>query len=109
MLRWEAHIWGRAINKGPGKQIYLGGFVTPEEAAEAHDLAALQLQGPSAKTNFHIGRYTASHLLFCSLRLQIHIDRANGRMPLYNHILARHFVFKDLSIYGIGIYISRSL
>ena len=55
--RWEAHIWGRAVNKGPGKQIYLGGFVTPEEAAEAHDLAALQLQGPNAKTNFHISRW----------------------------------------------------
>lgn len=54
--RWEAHIWGRALNKGPGKQIYLGGFVTPEEAAEAHDLAALQLQGPTAKTNFHISK-----------------------------------------------------
>ena len=58
--RWEAHIWGRAVNKGPGKQIYLGGFVTPEEAAEAHDLAALQLQGPNAKTNFHISRWVCT-------------------------------------------------
>ena len=60
LYRWEAHIWGRAVNKGPGKQIYLGGFITPEEAAEAHDLAALQLQGPNAKTNFHISRWVCT-------------------------------------------------
>lgn len=33
--------------------------MTPEEAAEAHDLAALQLQGPTAKTNFHISKCAA--------------------------------------------------
>ena len=66
--RWEAHIWGRTVVGGPGKQIYLGGFVTPEEAAEAHDIAAVQLQGANAKTNFHL-----SKCAFASKTLNAHL------------------------------------
>ena len=39
-----------------GKQAYLGGYSTEEEAAEAHDVAALKCHGLKAKTNFHISR-----------------------------------------------------
>ncbi|CAK0786830.1 hypothetical protein CVIRNUC_010044 [Coccomyxa viridis] len=53
--RWEAHVWVRE----DGKQAYLGGYSTEEEAAEAHDVAALKCHGLKAKTNFHISRYTA--------------------------------------------------
>ena len=51
--RWEAHVWVRE----DGKQAYLGGYSTEEEAAEAHDVAALKCHGLKAKTNFHISRY----------------------------------------------------
>jgi len=51
--RWEAHVWVREA----GKQAYLGGYSTEEEAAEAHDVAALKCHGLKAKTNFHISRY----------------------------------------------------
>ena len=50
--RWEAHVWVRE----DGKQAYLGGYSTEEEAAEAHDVAALKCHGLKAKTNFHISR-----------------------------------------------------
>lgn len=36
--RWEAHIWISSIQK----QAYLGGFETPEQAAEAYDMIALK-------------------------------------------------------------------
>ncbi|KAK9837035.1 hypothetical protein WJX81_008506 [Elliptochloris bilobata] len=51
--RWEAHVWVRE----EGKQAYLGGYSTEEEAAEAHDVAALKCHGLRAKTNFHLSRY----------------------------------------------------
>ncbi len=35
-----------------GKQYFLGYYDTPEQAAEAHDRAALYLMGPGAKLNF---------------------------------------------------------
>lgn len=53
MNRWEAHVWVRDT----GKQAYLGGYASEEEAAEAHDVAALKCHGVKAKTNFHISRY----------------------------------------------------
>ena len=43
-----------------GKQAYLGGYASEEEAAEAHDVAALKCHGMKAKTNFHISRYKDS-------------------------------------------------
>ena len=47
-----------------GKQAYLGGYASEEEAAEAHDVAALKCHGLKAKTNFHLSRHAcpSSHL-----------------------------------------------
>lgn len=36
--RWEAHIWVKEI----GRQVYLGGYMSEEHAAEAYDVAALK-------------------------------------------------------------------
>ena len=52
LCRWEAHVWVRES----GKQAYLGGYASEEEAAEAHDVAAIKCHGLKAKTNFHISR-----------------------------------------------------
>ncbi|KAL6881972.1 hypothetical protein ACP4OV_011444 [Aristida adscensionis] len=52
--RWEARI-GHVSRR---KYLYLGTFETQEAAAEAYDLAALELRGHSAITNFDISRYT---------------------------------------------------
>ncbi|XP_004970326.2 AP2-like ethylene-responsive transcription factor At1g16060 [Setaria italica] len=51
--RWEARI-GYANGK---KYLYLGIFGTQEEAARAYDLAALELRGHAAITNFDISSY----------------------------------------------------
>ncbi|KAL6853544.1 hypothetical protein ACP4OV_019573 [Aristida adscensionis] len=52
--RWEARI-GHASRR---KYLYLGTFETQEAAAQAYDLAALELRGHSAITNFDISRYS---------------------------------------------------
>ena len=49
-----------------GKQAYLGGYASEEEAAEAHDVAALKCHGLKAKTNFHISRCVWGVLLCVS-------------------------------------------
>lgn len=49
--RWEAHIWE------DGKQVYLGGFDTEEQASIAYDIAALKCRGSGAITNFDISNY----------------------------------------------------
>ena len=51
--RWESSLW---LN---GRQIYLGGFATEEEAARSYDLAALGCKGPTAETNFPAADYAA--------------------------------------------------
>ncbi|CAL4973485.1 unnamed protein product [Urochloa decumbens] len=51
--RWEARI-GYASGK---KYLYLGTYGTQEEAARAYDLAALDLRGHTAITNFDISCY----------------------------------------------------
>ncbi|BDA49877.1 probable AP2-like ethylene-responsive transcription factor AIL1 [Coccomyxa sp. Obi] len=50
-LRWESSLW---LN---GRQVYLGGFATEQEAAHAYDLAALGCKGPSAEINFPLPSY----------------------------------------------------
>jgi len=49
--RWEAHIWAS------GKQIHLGSFRTPEDAARAYDMAAINFRGWDAETNFNPDEY----------------------------------------------------
>nr|USN25379.1 apetala 2 [Dunaliella parva] len=49
--RWESHIWE------DGKQLYLGGFDTEEQAALSYDLAATKFRGDKAATNFELSAF----------------------------------------------------
>ncbi|GAX84678.1 hypothetical protein CEUSTIGMA_g12099.t1 [Chlamydomonas eustigma] len=51
--------WQAAINSS-GKYIYLGSFVSEEEAAHMFDRAAIRLRGHRAKLNFNIQEYMDS-------------------------------------------------
>ncbi|KAG0476211.1 hypothetical protein HPP92_013052 [Vanilla planifolia] len=54
--KWQARI-GRVGESRDIKDIYLGTFETEEEAAEAYDIAAIELRGVHAVTNFDISNY----------------------------------------------------
>lgn len=49
--RFEAHLWEN------GKQLYLGGYDTPQLAALAFDIAALRFRGTEAATNYNARWY----------------------------------------------------
>jgi AP2-like factor (euAP2 lineage) len=49
--RYEAHLW-----EG-GKQLYLGGYDSPQLAALAFDVAAVRFRGDRAETNYDHGWY----------------------------------------------------
>ena len=51
--RWEASLWLS------GKQLYLGGFESEEDAARAYDIAALASKGLDVPTNFGMASYQA--------------------------------------------------
>ncbi|KAJ6843721.1 AP2-like ethylene-responsive transcription factor AIL1 [Iris pallida] len=54
--KWQARI-GRVGESRDAKDIYLGTFETEEEAAEAYDIAAIELRGVHAVTNFESSNY----------------------------------------------------
>ncbi|KAL6767365.1 hypothetical protein ACKKBF_B34985 [Auxenochlorella protothecoides x Auxenochlorella symbiontica] len=66
--RYEAHFWDashKRETKGKGgrtrgRQVYLGGYTSEEEAARAYDLAALAFLGAAAAINFPVEDYTES-------------------------------------------------
>lgn len=55
--RWEASLW---LN---GRQLYLGGFNSEEDAARAYDLVALACKGLHVTTNFGEGAYSDELIL----------------------------------------------
>ncbi|OEL24878.1 AP2-like ethylene-responsive transcription factor AIL1 [Dichanthelium oligosanthes] len=54
--KWQARI-GRIGESRGTKDIYLGIFEIEEEAAEAYDIAAIELRGVHTVTNFEISNY----------------------------------------------------
>jgi hypothetical protein len=51
--RYESHIWVE------GRQVYLGGFYTEQQAAVAYDLAAVRFRREEAITNLGLEAYAA--------------------------------------------------
>ena len=73
--RWEASLW---LN---GRQLYLGGFDSEEDAARAYDLVALACKGLHVATNFGQRTY-ADELVLMEGNTQVPRGPAPLRMPL---------------------------
>lgn len=64
--RFEAHFWDASFKRATtgkggrtrGKQVYLGGYATEDEAARAYDKAALAHMGSAASLNFFLEDYS---------------------------------------------------
>ncbi|KAI8462651.1 MAG: hypothetical protein J3K34DRAFT_499179, partial [Monoraphidium minutum] len=55
--RWEARIMRPAVDGGKPKRKKLGRFATKEQAAVAHDRAAVEMKGGAATLNFPLTNY----------------------------------------------------
>lgn len=63
--RFEAHFWDSSYERPKtksgtrrkGRQVYLGGYVTEEDAARAYDMAAIAFLGSDATLNFDVSEY----------------------------------------------------
>ncbi|XP_040372950.1 uncharacterized protein LOC121052297 [Rosa chinensis] len=54
---FEAFLWDNSDSQVKGKTVYIGGFREEEQAARAHDLAALKYWGDSTPLNFPVSDY----------------------------------------------------
>lgn len=63
--RFEAHFWdssyerpkSKSGKRRKGRQVYLGGYITEEDAARAYDKAAIAYIGSNATLNFPVEEY----------------------------------------------------
>ncbi|GLJ42113.1 hypothetical protein SUGI_0872020 [Cryptomeria japonica] len=70
--RWQARI-GKHDRE---KDLYLGTFTSPEEAAEAYDIAAIKFKGENAVTNFDTSRYDVKAIMSSTLPVERKAKRA---------------------------------
>ena len=80
--RWEASLWLS------GKQLYLGGFESEEDAARAYDIAALASKGLDVPTNFGLASYQAElQQLKDASKVGAAADQGSIRLPaLIRHV-----------------------